>query len=268
MDRPIVALDTERPAARGAPWLLEVAAVRVEAGEIVDQFSSLVCPGIPIEPAATEIHGLTDDDVRDAPSTQDVLAALADWIGDDWMAAHRAEVDAELLAFEYARAGLEPPSGPFLDTLALARRYLPEAPDHRLTTLVEVLDLEHEESHRALADAVACWKVLEECAERAGGLESTTASLLLSQCGAPTTVASESPRSPRLKPRQRALARAIEQAEPIRLVYGGGLEPPAELPVLPLFLYQRKGKGYLEAECQQSGLLKTYLIERIQKVTS
>lgn len=267
MDRPLVVLDIERPAQRGAPRLLELGAIRVVDGEVIDRFESLVCPAVPIEPAATEVHGISDEDVRDAPAVERVLEDFSGWVGDDWMVAHRAEVDAEVLAFEYDRCGLEPPPGPFLDTLALSRRYLPEAPDHKLATLAEHLDLESLELHRALADAVACWKVLEECADRAGGLETTSASLLLSQCGAPTTVASQRPRPPRLKPRQRGLTRAIEEAQEIFLTYGDGEQAPARLPVIPRFVYQRSGKGYLEAECQQSGLLKTYLIERIHKLS-
>ena len=49
------------------------------------------------------------------------------------------------------------------------------------------------------------------------------------------------------------------------LVYGEG-RSPSELPVTPLFLFDRKGKGYLEAECHNSGLMKTYLLERVQRV--
>jgi len=266
MERPIVALDTERPASRGAPHLLELAAVRVVEGEIVDQFDSLVCPAIPIEPAVTELHGIDEGQVRDAPPVEQVLGEFTDWVADDWMVAHRAEADAELLAFEYQRARLEPPPGLFLDTLTLSRRYLPDAPDHKLATLAEYLELEQFDSHRALPDAVTCWKVLEECLEQAGGLESTPLSLLLSQCGAPTTVTSMAPRTPRLKPRQRGLTRAIEHSEEVRISYGDGTAPAAALPVLPRFLYRRSGKGYLEAECLQSGLLKTYLIDRIQKL--
>ncbi|MFT5049239.1 MAG: DNA polymerase III epsilon subunit-like protein [Chlamydiales bacterium] len=266
MERPIVALDTERPASRGAPHLLELAAVRVVDGEIVDQFSTLVCPSIPIEADTTAVHGIVEDDVRDAPTVERVLNDFSAWVGDDWMVAHRSETDAELLAFEYLRNDLEPPPGLFLDTLSLSRRYIPDSPDHKLRTLAEHLDLEEFDAHRALPDAVTCWKILEECLEQAGGLESTDLSLLLSQSGGPTTVTSMAPRTPRLKPRLRGLSRAIEQSEDVRIQYGDGTGPPAQLPVLPRFIYRRSGKGYLEAECLQSGLLKTYLIDRIQKL--
>lgn len=269
MERPLVVLDTETATSRGAPHLLELGAVRVIDGEIEDTFESLVCPPVEIEPETTAFHGITDLDVRQAPLVHEVLARFTEWVGDDWMAAHNAGADTSVLAFEYARAGMEPPPGPFLDSLRLAVRHIPDSPDHKLPTLVQVLEFEDECSHRALGDAVLCWKVIEECFERAGGLAETRLAELLTQGGAPLTLPGRRPDPPRMSPRLRPLEGAVAETAQVTILYGeDDHAAPIPLSVTPQFLYGRNGKSYLEAECGSSGLLKTYRLDRIRKVLS
>ena len=264
LDRPIVVVDTETAALCGAPHLLEIGAVRIEDGEVIDQFESFVAPAIQVEDDATEIHGITNDDVRNAPLAHDALAAFSEWVGQDWLCAHSAGFDARVFGFEHARTGAPVPSAPFLCTLKLARRHIPESPDHKLETLCQHLDLEDGTHHRALADAVWCWKVLEECADRA---ETTSASELLAQCGTPVTIPGYKPGPARMKPRLRPLAEAVRNGDEVTLLYGGAESGMASsLSVVPRLLYERHKKSYLEAECSRTGILKTYLLDRIQKV--
>ncbi|MCP3920681.1 MAG: WYL domain-containing protein [bacterium] len=264
MSRPLVVLDCEKAALEGAPHLLELAAVRVEGGEVQETFEELVCPPVPIEPEATDIHGITEDDVRNADPAFAVLGRFRRFVGGDWMAAHNAGADASILGFEHARAALEPPPGPILCSLRLAVEFLPEAPDHKLPTLAQHLELEDAGSHRALADAVICWKVLEACIERLGGSGSLPD--LLARSRNPVTIPSSLPDPARMSPRLRPLEPAIAAGAQVRLLYGEDGEVPVPLSVLPLFLFKRHKKSYLEAECLQSGLLKTYRLDRVRKV--
>ena len=96
MSEPIVILDTETANLRVAPHLLELGAVRVQDGEIVDQFESLVCPEVEIDPDATAIHGIEEDDVRDAPTPAGRLSVRVERAG--------TTVVAELEMDEHARA--------------------------------------------------------------------------------------------------------------------------------------------------------------------
>jgi len=263
-DRPIVVLDTETATLSGAPHLLELGAVLVEDGDVVDTFESLVAPAVEVDPEATEIHGITNEDVRQAPMAETVLARFTEWAGDAWLCAHNAGFDARVLGFEHARTGAPVPSAPFLCTLKLGRRHLPEAPDHKLTTLCQFLDLEEGDHHRALADATWCWQVLEACAERA---ETRAAAELLAQCGSPVTIPSFVPGPARMKPRLRPLSEAVRGGGEVTLLYAdASAEVASRLPVLPRLLYERHKKSYLEAECLRTGTLKTYLLDRIQKV--
>ncbi len=262
----LIVLDTETAALQGAPHLVELAAVRVSEGEIVDQFEQLVRPEIPIEPEATEIHGIDESMVRDARTAGDVLEDFGTWAGDDWLVAHNAGADARVLGFECARHGREALQNPFLDTLALAKKLIPEAPDHKLLTLCDFLELEDGPHHRALPDAVYCWKVLEECAERLCAERPATREELLAQSGRPVSIAGRVPSLPTLPRRLRRLRAALEGGEEVTALYGEGLETPARLSFVPRFLFERRSKGYLEAQCTRSGLLKTYRIDRFRKI--
>ena len=267
MNTPLIVVDTETATLQGAPHLIEIGAVRVEHGEIQDSFEAFLRPEVEIEPQATAIHGITDKDVRDADDPATVLGNFFDWAGGDWFAAHNAPFDAKVIAFEARRQYIdELPPGLFLDSLPLARRYIPESPDHKLVTLSEHLDLEDGPHHRALSDAVYCWKVIEECWERAGGLDEVSLAELLAHSGRPLTFASAAPDSPRFPRRIRALGANLKSGEEVTLLYGNSGEHPATLSVRPRFAYRRRDKDYLEAECCRSGILKTYRLDRVLKI--
>ncbi|MEZ5973735.1 MAG: exonuclease domain-containing protein [Planctomycetota bacterium] len=264
--RTLVCIDTETATLQGAPHLLELGAVRIEEGEIVDHFETLVCPAVPIDPGATEIHGITDRDVRSAPFAAEALAQFSEFVGNDWMAAHNAPFDTRVLGFEYKRAGLTPPPGMFLDSLPLARRYIPEAPDHKLITLCQMLDLEEGDHHRALADSVWCWKVLEACLERASSQGAAALDALLEHRGRPLTIASRAPAPARMSPRLRPLERALRDGETVQILYGENALGSRPIEVLPRLLYESHAKSYLEAEFLQGGDLRTYRLDRVHKV--
>ena len=68
MDQALVILDTETATFDGPPHLLELGAIRVQEGEVVDQFLSFVCPQVPIQDEATNFHGITEEVVREMQS--------------------------------------------------------------------------------------------------------------------------------------------------------------------------------------------------------
>ncbi|MCA8980129.1 MAG: 3'-5' exonuclease [Planctomycetes bacterium] len=263
MDRPLVVLDTETATLQGAPHLLELGAVRVVDGEIEDSFESFVRPEVAIEEEATAIHGIAESDVRNAPTAAEVLERFNAWAGDNWFAAHSAGFDVKVLAYEHARARLEPPAGLFMDSLKLAKKHIPEAADHKLPTLCQHLELEEGPHHRALSDAVYCWKVIEECFERAGGLQDAKLATFLS--GAPLTITSALPPEPRLPRRLRPLGAALAEEREVVALYGE-TSSPASIPLLPRFLFEHRSKGYLEALCPRSGTLRTYRLDRLHKI--
>jgi DNA polymerase III epsilon subunit family exonuclease len=151
--RSFVVFDTEttsRDATTGE--LVEIGAVRVNGGSVVDRFSTLVKPSRGI--LGKQVHGITAADVAGAPSPAEAARQLMAWAGDDILVGHNIGFD---IAFLERALGdgtrIEP--GRYLDTLALARAAYPDLGVYKLPDLVEFLELAVSPDHRALADAEA-----------------------------------------------------------------------------------------------------------------
>ncbi len=119
--------------------IVEIGGVRFDAsGAEIGRFQCLVNPGRPMSPGAFAIHGLSDTDLADAPTAAAVLPEFLEFLGDPAatiLIAHNASFDAGFLGRETARAGLPAPGHSVFDTLALARRKLPQAPSFRFGAL-------------------------------------------------------------------------------------------------------------------------------------
>lgn len=131
--------------------VVQVAWVELDSeARIIGQGSSLVNPGCDIHPEASKVHGLYADDVKDAPNLEDVYK----WDDPVVSIGHNTSFDVKFLAPCYSNLVGS------LCTLSLARQYIPKAPNHKLGTLVEYLDLEKRQLHDALADVQSTLDVL------------------------------------------------------------------------------------------------------------
>lgn len=137
------------------PDLVELAVVPVERGVIGELATWLFQPAQPITPMARRIHGITDDMVKDAPVFANLALDVQAHLDGAVLVAHNASVDLGVLKRKLP--GFKPDD--VLDTLRLARRLLPDQPNHRLGSLVSALDLGRDlppgmRPHRAGYDAL------------------------------------------------------------------------------------------------------------------
>ncbi len=139
--------------------LIEIAGVRMRAGEVIGTFASLIRPSVPIPSKITEITSINDEMVRDQPTVQEVLPKFYEFAKDSILVAHNAEFDLSFLKEQCKRLNHPPFDQAVVDTLALARTLLPEARNHRLKTLTTKFNVKLTQHHRALADAEATGKV-------------------------------------------------------------------------------------------------------------
>ncbi|MCC6317544.1 MAG: UvrD-helicase domain-containing protein [Gemmatimonadaceae bacterium] len=147
----------------GDARIIELAAVRVRNGAVVDRFQSLVNPGTPIPPDSTRIHHITDAMVADAPSFADVWPSLRDFIGRDVVVAHNGHgYDFPLLRRHVEGIG-EPLSLTPFDSLPLAREL--HAGSRSLSELAHAFGIDAGASHRALDDTVALAQVFQRLNE-------------------------------------------------------------------------------------------------------
>jgi DNA polymerase-3 subunit epsilon len=132
---------------------IEIGAVRLDGGRICERFQCLMNPGRRISPFIEHYTGITNAMLRTAPPCEEAMAACRDFIGDFDMVAHNASFDQRFLDAELQRID-RPRRGAFACSMLAARRLYPEAPNHKLGTLVDYRRLPHSGTfHRALADA-------------------------------------------------------------------------------------------------------------------
>jgi DNA polymerase III subunit alpha, Gram-positive type len=135
--------------------IIELAAVKVKNGEIIDRFTSFANPHHPLSITTIELTGITDDMLKDAPDVEEVLQKFYEWIGDSVLVAHNATFDIGFLNAGFKKIGFGKVTNPVIDTLELARFLYPELKNHRLNTLCKKFDIELTQHHRAIYDAEA-----------------------------------------------------------------------------------------------------------------
>ncbi|MFD0049346.1 PolC-type DNA polymerase III [Actinomycetes bacterium NPDC127524] len=135
--------------------VIELAAVKMKDGEIIDRFESFANPHHPLSNTTIDLTGITDDLVENAPDPSEVLQKFRDWAGDAILVAHNASFDMGFLNVGYKKIGYPKAENPVIDTLELARFLYPEFKNHRLNTLAKKFDIELTQHHRAIYDAEA-----------------------------------------------------------------------------------------------------------------
>jgi len=144
-----------------------VGLVKYQDGKVADTYYSLIRPPVLyIRPDFTEIHGLTVDDVRDAPKFADLWeSAIKPFIGGLPLAAHYAQFDMGVLWAVLERYELEIPALPYFCTCSLARHTWPKLKSHALASLAEHFGIVYD-AHNALADAETCGKLVLMAAKK------------------------------------------------------------------------------------------------------
>lgn len=136
--------------------IIELAAVKIKNGEIIDRFESFANPHHRLSATTIDLTGITDDMVANAPNVDEVLRNFKDWAEDDILVAHNASFDMGFLNVGYKQLlGSGKAVNPVIDTLELGRFLYPEMKSHRLNTLAKKFDIELTQHHRAIFDAEA-----------------------------------------------------------------------------------------------------------------
>lgn len=168
-DMTVVAFDTETSGAYPLDSeICEIAAVKWQAGKVIDTFQTLVKPTKAMSDFIIGIHGITNEMVDDAPSIGDVVPKFHQFIQDSVVLAHHAAFDLGFVAYEFEKKGLSFPKIPALCSSLLSRKLFPESKNHKLQTLIEFFQLKKGQAHRAMDDAVACLEVGLRCFEKFG----------------------------------------------------------------------------------------------------
>lgn len=152
-----VVFDLETTGAKTPPCrVTEIGAYRVKDGKITEEFQTLVNPETPIPPFITQLTGISDKMVKNAPKFREIAARFLDFIGDSVLVAHNAHFDMRFLNHEIGRIYENYRVGnPSLCTVRLSRRLVPDIENHRLNTLADYYSIALVNHHRASDDARA-----------------------------------------------------------------------------------------------------------------
>lgn len=135
--------------------IIEIGAVKMKNGQIIDKYDELVNPGILLPEEIIKITGITDEMLKDKRNELDAVNDFMKWVGDLPMVAHNAKFDMSFITEAYNKYNLGLLQNKVIDTLGLSRYLQSSERYHNLATLVKRYDIpwDEEKHHRADYDA-------------------------------------------------------------------------------------------------------------------
>ena len=146
--------------------ITEIGIIKIKDGKEIDTFETFVNPEKPIPQRIQEITHITDDMVKDAPTIEEVLPKMIEFIGDSVVVTHNTDFDVTWLKYNYEKCGYKW-ENTYLDTLRLSRAMFPNFAKHKLGIIAEKLGVKVEVAHRALDDVKTLVQVFNIMVENA-----------------------------------------------------------------------------------------------------
>ncbi len=157
LDETFVVFDFETTGfnAGGADSIIEIGAVKIKNGEILEKYDELINPGRPLPVKITEVTNITDQMLEGKDNEENAVKRFIEWFGDCPMVAHNAKFDVSFLEMAYKKYNLGEFKNPVIDTLELSRTMDNTYGRHSLSALVKRYDVPWDESahHRGDYDA-------------------------------------------------------------------------------------------------------------------
>lgn len=145
--------------------IIELSAIRVRDGKIVNRFSELVNPHCELDASITALTGITDEMLMDARCIENVLPEFLAFIGNDVIIGHNVCFDLSFIDRAASEFGTHNFDCKYIDTLQISRCVHPELAHHRLSDMVDHYCINCETAHRALADCESTYNVYERLFE-------------------------------------------------------------------------------------------------------
>ncbi len=142
--------------------IIEIGAIRIINEKFVETFSTLVNPNTLIPKKITDITGITDEMVRDAPTIDTVFPQFITFLKDSPIVAHNSSFDMGFIKHAAERFGLCI-NNPVVDTLQMSRIMFPNLDNHKLNTVSSYLQVTLENHHRSMSDSAAAAEIYIKC---------------------------------------------------------------------------------------------------------
>ena len=145
--------------------IIEIGALKVKDGKVVDTFDNLIKPSHPISDFITNLTGITNEMVETAETIEEVLKQFINFIGDNILMGHNVNFDINFVYDHAEKYNNHILNNDFIDTLRLARKLLPELSHHRLSDLADYYNIDKTGHHRALKDVEMTLEVYNHLVE-------------------------------------------------------------------------------------------------------
>ncbi len=145
--------------------ITQIGALKYKSGEIIGRFDSFVNPNMPIPERITELTGITDEMVKDAPSEEEAVRSFLEFCGNSMLVAHNANFDVSFIRRVADDYGIQCENA-YLDTVAVSRYINSDLKKHTLDSLAKYYNLGEFDHHRADADTEMLAKIFERMSEK------------------------------------------------------------------------------------------------------
>lgn len=148
--------------------IIEIGAIKIEDGKEIETFSTLIKPEYEIDEFITELTGITNEMLMNAPKINEVLPKFMDFIKGSVILGHNVNFDINFIYDNLINEDMYPITNDFVDTLRLSRKLLPELKHHRLSDLANYYNIDTTGNHRSLTDVritIEIFKNLEKLVE-------------------------------------------------------------------------------------------------------
>lgn len=261
-DVPLVFIDTETTGLNPhfGDRVVEIALARFRGDVMEDYYVSLVNPQRSIPFSVSQIHGITDSDVKDKPAFPQIMPQVREQFDDAVVVGHNAPFDMGFLANEFRLARQEIPNNLVLDTLTLLHRQF-SFPSNGLQRVADYMGIEKRGAHRALADVLTTRKVFifiaEKLAERYNA--QTVGDFLNLQGGSVQWREREGANFPLPTP----LDEALRQNRKLFIHYEDAFGGRTERWVSPRGVHMQNDIIYLRAYCHMRNDERSFRLDRV-----
>ncbi len=146
--------------------IIEIAMIKFENGEHTSSYKTFINPCCRIPERITELTGICDTDVIEAPTIRNVIRDIASFMEDFIIVGHNVTFDLSFIQIAYYKSLKMEKSFQYVDTLSIARNVFPEYVSHKLEFLKEKLNIAEGISHRAMNDVLCTNRLLNSCLSR------------------------------------------------------------------------------------------------------
>lgn len=241
--------------------VIEIGAIKITKirSEI---FETLINPEIPIPAHTTDIHGITDDMVKEAPKIHEVLKEFSEFLGDLPIVAHNAKFDLGFIVQNLQKLNIPLSNSKVYCSVKLSRTTHPEMENHKLKTLVHEHNIPLLNHHRAVDDAYASLLVFIQGLKiiKSEYLDKTSMLFSLNEFN----LESLDPLPKHLKD----LEALVQSAAVVEIKYNGGSMKGEFRPVKLTSLLSTPDGNFLYARCLISDIYKSFKIKKIQDMRS